>query len=39
MDRIYQRGFRLLGADVLRGPSWARLSDHAPLVADLSMSC
>lgn len=37
MDRIYQRGFELRGADVLRGPSWARLSDHAPLVADLEL--
>jgi endonuclease/exonuclease/phosphatase family metal-dependent hydrolase len=37
MDRIYQRGFALHGADVLRGPSWARLSDHAPLVADLGL--
>ncbi|MEI7446287.1 MAG: endonuclease/exonuclease/phosphatase family protein [Burkholderiales bacterium] len=37
MDRIYHRGFDLLGADVLRGPSWARLSDHAPLVADLEL--
>jgi endonuclease/exonuclease/phosphatase family metal-dependent hydrolase len=38
MDRIYQRGFDLRGADVLRGPSWARLSDHAPLVADLDLA-
>ncbi|MFZ4757054.1 MAG: endonuclease/exonuclease/phosphatase family protein [Burkholderiaceae bacterium] len=37
MDRIYQRGFALRGADVLRGPAWARLSDHAPLVADLDL--
>jgi endonuclease/exonuclease/phosphatase family metal-dependent hydrolase len=37
MDRIYQRGFDLRSADVLRGPAWARLSDHAPLVADLSL--
>jgi endonuclease/exonuclease/phosphatase family metal-dependent hydrolase len=37
MDRIYQRGFALHGADVLRGPTWARLSDHAPLVADLEL--
>ncbi|HYF60856.1 MAG TPA: endonuclease/exonuclease/phosphatase family protein [Burkholderiaceae bacterium] len=37
MDRIYQRGFDVHGADVLRGPSWARLSDHAPLVADLRL--
>lgn len=38
MDRIYQRGFELQRADVLRGPSWARLSDHAPLVADLALA-
>jgi endonuclease/exonuclease/phosphatase family metal-dependent hydrolase len=38
MDRIYQRGFALRGADVLRGPAWARLSDHAPLVADLDLA-
>jgi endonuclease/exonuclease/phosphatase family metal-dependent hydrolase len=38
MDRIYQRGFALQGADVLRGPTWARLSDHAPLVADLGLA-
>ena len=38
MDRIYQRGFELRRADVLRGPSWARLSDHAPLVADLGLA-
>ena len=37
MDRIYHRGFELCGADVLRGPAWARLSDHAPLVADLAL--
>jgi len=37
MDRIYQRGFSLQGARVLRGPSWARLSDHAPLVADFTL--
>jgi endonuclease/exonuclease/phosphatase family metal-dependent hydrolase len=37
MDRIYHRGFELLSAGVLRGPTWARLSDHAPLVADLKL--
>lgn len=37
MDRIYYRGFDLMTAGVLRGPSWARLSDHAPLVADLKL--
>lgn len=36
MDRIYQRGFAVDHAEVLRGPSWARLSDHSPLVADLT---
>lgn len=35
MDRIYLRGFNVSYADVLRGPSWARLSDHSPLVVDL----
>jgi endonuclease/exonuclease/phosphatase family metal-dependent hydrolase len=37
MDRIYHRGFDLLTAGVLRGPSWARLSDHAPLFADVKL--
>jgi endonuclease/exonuclease/phosphatase family metal-dependent hydrolase len=35
MDRIYQRGFRVQHAEVLRGTAWARLSDHSPLIADL----
>ncbi len=35
MDRIYQRGFSVREARVMRGPEWARLSDHSPLVADL----
>ena len=35
MDRIYTRGFSIGNAQVLRGPQWARLSDHAPVVADL----
>jgi endonuclease/exonuclease/phosphatase family metal-dependent hydrolase len=37
MDRIYTRGFRCVNVQVLRGPAWARLSDHAPLVADLEL--
>ncbi len=37
MDRIYQRGFRVRAAQVLRGMEWARLSDHSPLVADLEL--
>ena len=36
MDRIYQRGFRVTEARVLRGPGWARLSDHSPLIATLA---
>ena len=37
LDRIYVRGFDILSAKVLHGTSWARLSDHAPLVAELSL--
>ena len=35
MDRLYVRGFDVVDADVLRGPVWAKLSDHSPLVATL----
>ncbi len=38
MDRIYLRGFEVREARVLRGPEWARLSDHSPLLADLRCS-
>ena len=37
MDRIYTRGFEVREARVLRGTEWAKLSDHSPLVADLSL--
>jgi endonuclease/exonuclease/phosphatase family metal-dependent hydrolase len=37
MDRIYQRGFEVRDAQVLRGAEWAKLSDHSPLVADLTL--
>lgn len=37
MDRIYTRGFEVSTAQVLRGPEWAQLSDHSPLVADLAL--
>jgi endonuclease/exonuclease/phosphatase family metal-dependent hydrolase len=37
LDRIYVRGFEVHSANVLFGASWARLSDHAPLVAELSL--
>jgi endonuclease/exonuclease/phosphatase family metal-dependent hydrolase len=38
MDRIYQRGFTTEAVKVMGGPAWARLSDHAPLVADLILT-
>jgi endonuclease/exonuclease/phosphatase family metal-dependent hydrolase len=37
LDRIYVRGFDVKSAQVLHGASWARLSDHAPIVAELSL--
>jgi len=37
MDRIYMRGFDVRDACVLRGSEWAQLSDHSPLVADLTL--
>jgi endonuclease/exonuclease/phosphatase family metal-dependent hydrolase len=35
LDRIYVRGFHVESAQVLHGVMWARLSDHAPVVATL----
>lgn len=32
VDRIYLRGFEVLSAQVLKGPAWAKLSDHLPLL-------
>ncbi len=37
LDRIYLRGFSVESAQVLHGASWARLSDHAPIVATLRL--
>ncbi|MDB5729622.1 MAG: endonuclease [Noviherbaspirillum sp.] len=37
LDRIYVRGFEVESAEVLRGPIWAKLSDHAPIVANLKL--
>jgi endonuclease/exonuclease/phosphatase family metal-dependent hydrolase len=37
LDRIYQRGFAVRNARVLRGRAWAKLSDHAPLVTELEL--
>jgi endonuclease/exonuclease/phosphatase family metal-dependent hydrolase len=38
LDRIYVRGFKVEHAEVLHGPQWARLSDHAPIVANLQLA-
>jgi endonuclease/exonuclease/phosphatase family metal-dependent hydrolase len=38
LDRIYVRGFKVEQAEVLHGPQWARLSDHAPIVANLQLA-
>ncbi len=35
LDRIYVRGFGVASAHVLHGQAWRRLSDHAPLTAQL----
>jgi endonuclease/exonuclease/phosphatase family metal-dependent hydrolase len=35
LDRVYLRGFAVREAVVMAGEGWRRLSDHAPIVADL----
>ena len=35
LDRVYVRGLRCTSMFVPRGPTWARMSDHLPLVAEL----
>ncbi len=37
LDRIYVRGFRVLDVHVPKGITWARRSDHAPLIAELEL--
>lgn len=37
LDRIYVRGFAVQSAQVLHGALWAKLSDHAPIVATLEL--
>lgn len=37
LDRIYVRGFKVESAQVLCGVPWAKLSDHAPIIATLEM--
>jgi len=36
LDRIYARGCRALGGDVLHGEPWDSFSDHAPLLAHIA---
>ncbi|HBP31701.1 MAG: endonuclease/exonuclease/phosphatase family protein [Advenella sp.] len=38
LDRMYQRGFTILSAQVLKGLPWARISDHAPILAELELA-
>jgi endonuclease/exonuclease/phosphatase family metal-dependent hydrolase len=35
LDRVYVRGWRIASAQVLSGPTWRKLSDHAPILAEL----
>jgi len=35
LDRIYVRGFTVDKAEVHFGTPWSRISDHAPLTAQL----
>jgi endonuclease/exonuclease/phosphatase family metal-dependent hydrolase len=37
LDRIYVRGFSVHSAQVLHGGLWAKLSDHAPIIAALEL--
>jgi endonuclease/exonuclease/phosphatase family metal-dependent hydrolase len=36
LDRIYVRGMHMLSAQVPHGRAWTRMSDHLPLIAELS---
>lgn len=38
LDRIYVRGFSVHSAEVLHGAQWAKLSDHAPILATLQLT-
>ena len=38
LDRIYVRGLECRTTLVPRGPAWARMSDHLPLVAELELT-
>ncbi|WP_349745202.1 endonuclease/exonuclease/phosphatase family protein [Roseateles cavernae] len=38
LDRIYTRGMRCVSTQVPKGPAWARMSDHLPLLAELELA-
>jgi endonuclease/exonuclease/phosphatase family metal-dependent hydrolase len=38
LDRIYTRGFEATATRCLKGPRWRKLSDHAPLYAELKLT-
>jgi endonuclease/exonuclease/phosphatase family metal-dependent hydrolase len=37
LDRVYTRGLRCHSMHVPRGPAWARMSDHLPLLVELEL--
>ena len=37
LDRVYIRGLRCVAATVPRGSTWARMSDHLPLLVELTI--
>jgi endonuclease/exonuclease/phosphatase family metal-dependent hydrolase len=37
LDRVYTRGLHCTATQVPRGPAWARMSDHLPLVVELQL--
>ena len=37
LDRVYARGCRALGGEILLGTPWDALSDHSPLIAHLEV--
>ena len=37
LDRMYQRGFVVHSAQVLKGKPWSEISDHSPLLVELEL--
>jgi endonuclease/exonuclease/phosphatase family metal-dependent hydrolase len=38
LDRVYTRGLHCVAMSVPRGPSWTRMSDHLPLIAEMEVT-